>query len=240
MLARRLLHRHPAAVPGGDPLALEFDGIDDCVHTAMTSWNGWPAVSVSVWVKNVTTALSEARILCKDRVGVAGAMMINYTSMDNLTMQIRAGGGWQSVSKVGAGLGTDVYHHLILAYDNAISLRGFLDLTLFDSVLAAGTIQDAPNESLAIGADSNFSSPVRFCALEGMDLRVYNRNLPSADRALLNSNPNGDVVMDYILRYDFSEGVVGQPASGVGSIIDQSANNYDGTPSGGPIYRAIT
>ena len=161
----------------------DFDGVDDCINCGDMEMNGWTGFAVEAWCKSDVTDGNSRRIVSKDQVGVAGAWMLRVQSYD-LFFQIYDG-SWK-ISRYTLYSEDTNWHHVVGTLLNGTSTL-YLDGVAVDSVGSVGALDDADNEKVVIGADSDISSPENVWNGQIANVRIYNRGL-SENEVLHNYN----------------------------------------------------
>lgn len=137
----------------GDPIV--FDGVDDVLkmaHAAANDIDGDTAIEIMIVGRAVSPLSSTERFFCKDKIGAAGAMIIQNATNN---FQIRKTGAW-------IGAGTSVAFpsskSIIGAWgsDN-VSVKFAIDNVVQAENLSPGTfsIEDLDLQDWAIGGGSN-------------------------------------------------------------------------------------
>ena len=139
-------------------IARYFDGIDDRINCTDIEMDGWTNLTVCAWIKTDSTP-NLARILSKDQEGKQGAWILFIDVNDDLTFQVHDGTSFMFATWADYDKTDETWHHV------AGVLNGADVILYFDgeekakvSTMTAG-IDDADNEEVAVGADSDIASP---------------------------------------------------------------------------------
>lgn len=151
----------------------DFDGTDTSINCGDYEMNGFTGFAVEAWFKSDSTNNQSRRIVSKDQVGVAGAWIL-WTDSSDLKFQAYDG-GW--ITATYSAYSEDSNWHHVIANVSGGRVGLFLDGARVAFVSGFSSLDDADNEVIAIGADSDTSSPEHVWNGQIANVRVYNRGL---------------------------------------------------------------
>jgi len=138
-----------------------FNGLANYVDCTDIEMNGWTNLTISLWMRAGQSAPSSQRLISKDQVGVQGAFNLWADSSGDLTWQVHDGTAFREASWVAYPGGTNWHHVVAVLRGTDIELYYDGDLEASASTMTSG-IDDADNENVAIGSDSDIASPEHF------------------------------------------------------------------------------
>ena len=155
----------------------DFDGTDTSINCGDYEMNGLRGFAVEAWFKSDSTNNQSRRIASKDQVGIAGAWIL-WTNSSDLKFQAYDG-GW-IIAEYSAYSEDSNWHHVIAnVFGGRVSLH--LDGVKVANATGFTSLDDADNEVIAIGADSDTSSPGHVWDGQIANVRVYNRGLEESE-----------------------------------------------------------
>jgi hypothetical protein len=160
------------------PSAWDFDGTDACINCGDIEMNGFTGLTVEAWCKSDVTDSNSRRIVSKDQVGVAGAWILWIKSSD-LYWQTHDGSSFKEAQYTSYSENTN-WHHIVGTLLNGTNTV-YLDGVAVASVGSVGALDDADNEKMVIGADSDISSPENEWNGQIANVKIYNRGLSSTE-----------------------------------------------------------
>jgi hypothetical protein len=165
------------------PQAWDFDGTDACINCGDYEMNGFTGLTIEAWCKSDVTDNNSRRIVSKDQVGVQGAFIL-WVHQSDLYWQTYDGSWKQAI--YGSYSEDTNWHHIVGTLRNGTNTL-YYDGVAIASVGSVGALDDADNEEIVIGADSDISSPENEWNGQIANVRAYNRGL-SATEVLQNYN----------------------------------------------------
>ena len=166
------------------PPTWDFDGTDTSINCGDYEMDGLTGLTVEAWCKSDTTVNTSRRIVAKDQVGVQGAWIL-WVNSTNLLWQTHNGSTFKAAEYSSYSEDTN-WHHIVGTLQNSTNTL-YLDGVAVASIGSVGALDDADNEAIVIGADSDVASPAHVWNGKIANVRVYNRGL-SASEVLHNYN----------------------------------------------------
>ena len=155
----------------------DFDGTDTSINCGDYEMDGFTGFAVEAWFKSDSTNSASRRIVSKDQVGVAGAWIL-WTDGSDLIIQVYDG-GWV-IAEYSAYSEDSNWHHVIANVSGG-RVGLFLDGVNVATTSGFSSLDDADNEVIAIGADSDTSSPSHVWDGQIANVRVYGRGLEESE-----------------------------------------------------------
>ena len=155
------------------PPAWDFDGTDACINCGDIEMNGFTGLTVEAWCKSDVTDNNYRRIISKDQVGVQGAWIL-YVYNSDLYWQTHDG-SWNYATYGSYSEDTN-WHHIVGTLRNG-TITLYLDGVSVASGAGVGALDDADNEEIVIGADSDTASPEHEWNGQIANVKIYNRGL---------------------------------------------------------------
>ena len=155
----------------------DFDGTDTSINCGDYEMHGLTGFAVEAWFKSDSTNSASRRIVSKDQVGVAGAWIL-WTNSSDLKFQAYDG-GW--ITATYSAYSEDSNWHHVIANVSGGRVGLYLDGVRVAFVSGFSSLDDADNEVIAIGADSDTSSPEHVWNGQIANVRVYNRGLEDGE-----------------------------------------------------------
>jgi|DEB0MinimDraft_4_1074332.scaffolds.fasta_scaffold28643_2 hypothetical protein len=155
----------------------DFDGTDTSINCSDYEMDGFTGFAVEAWFKSDSTNNQSRRIVSKDQVGVPGAWIL-WTNSSDLKFQAYDG-GW--VTATYSAYSEDSNWHHVIANAGGGRIDLYLDGVNVAFASGFGSLDDADNEVIAIGADSDTSSPEHVWYGQIANVRVYNRGLEESE-----------------------------------------------------------
>ena len=165
------------------PAAWDFDGSDTYINCGDIEMDGITGLTVEAWCKSDVTDSSQRRIVSKDQQGVQGAWILLVQSGD-LKWQTHDG-AWNIVSYGSYSEDTNWHHMVGTLRDGTNTL--YLDGAAVASIGSVGALDDADNEEIVIGADSDVGANTFLWNGQIANVKIYNRGL-SPSEVLQNFN----------------------------------------------------
>ena len=165
------------------PPAWDFDGTDACINCGDIEMDGFTGLTVEAWYKSDTTS-GNRRIVSKDQQGVQGAWILWIKSSD-LYWQTHDGSSFKEAAYTSYSEDTNWHHVVGTLRDGTNTL--YLDGIAVASIGSVGAIDDADNEEIVIGADSDVANPELEWNGQIANVKIYNRGL-SPSEVLQNYN----------------------------------------------------
>ena len=139
--------------------------------------NGWTGLAIEAWFKAGEDTNTERRIVSKDQVGVQGAWFLRKKN-ENLEWYFHDG-SWKYA--IYSSYSEDLnWHYIAGSVLNGTSTL-YLDGVAVASVGSVGALDDADNEEVVIGADSDIASPGEEWLGQIANVKIYNRGLSSTE-----------------------------------------------------------
>jgi hypothetical protein len=165
------------------PPAWDFDGTDACINCGDIEMDGFTGLTVEAWCKSdITDGSGTRRIVSKDQVGVQGAW--NLWVYSGLRWQTHDG-SYKSATYSSYSEDAN-WHHIVGTLRNGTNTL-YLDGVAVASISGVGALDDADNEEVVIGADSDVANPEHEWNGQIANVKIYNRGL-SAEEVLYNYN----------------------------------------------------
>jgi len=159
------------------PPSWDFDGIDACINCGDIEMDGFTGLTVEAWCKSdITDGIGTRRIVSKDQVGVQGAW--NLWVYYGLRWQTHDG-SWQSATYSSYSEDANWHHIVGTLRDGTNTL--YLDGVAVASISGVGALDDADNEEIVIGADSDVANPEHEWNGQIANVKIYNRGLSSTE-----------------------------------------------------------
>ena len=158
----------------------DFDGTDTSINCGDYEMDGFTGLTVEAWCKSDTTANLSRRIVAKDQVGVQGAWML-WVNSTNLKWQTHNGSTFKEATYTSYSEDTN-WHHIVGTLRNGTNTL-YLDSVAVASIGSVGALDDADNEKIVIGADSDTGSPEHTWNGQIANVKIYNRGLSSTEVA---------------------------------------------------------
>ena len=165
------------------PPSWDFDGTDACINCGDIEMDGITGLTVEAWCKSDITDNNPRRIVSKDQQGVQGAFIL-WIYQSDLYWQTHDG-SWKYAIYGSYSEDTDWHHIVGTLRDGTNTL--YYDGVAVASVGSVGALDDADNEEIVIGADSDTASPEHAWNGQIANVKIYNRGL-SATEVLHNYN----------------------------------------------------
>ncbi len=160
------------------PPTWDFDGTDTSINCGDYEMDGSAGLTVEAWCKSDTTVNTSRRIVSKDQVGVQGAWIL-WVNSTNLLWQTHNGSVFK-VAEYSAYSEDTNWHHIVGTLRNSTNTL-YLDGVAVASVGSVGALDDADNEEIVIGADSDVASPDHVWNGQIANVKIYNRGLSSTE-----------------------------------------------------------
>ena len=155
-----------------------FDGADDFINCGDMEMDGWTALTIEAWYKCLDSN-NLRRIVSKDQVGVQGAFIFYKDQNADLAFTINDGGGWYSAAYTSYSEDNN-WHHAMGVF-NGSTTKLYFDGVEVASVASSISLDDADNEEVVIGADSDVSSPEQEWLGQIANVKIYNKGLSAAE-----------------------------------------------------------
>tara|TARA_R110000868_G_scaffold162019_1_gene392997 strand:- start:193 stop:882 length:690 start_codon:yes stop_codon:yes gene_type:complete len=168
--------------------SINFDGVDDYIDCGDYEMDGLTGLAVEAWFKSDIINSQNRRIVSKDQVGVQGAWIL-WIQASDLIWQTHNGSSFK-IAEYSAYLEDTNWHHAVGTLHNGTNTL-YLDGVAVASVDSVGALDDADNEKIVIGADSDASSPENAWNGHISNVKVYTKGLSSSE-VLQNYNATKD------------------------------------------------
>ena len=155
-----------------------FDGTDECINCGDMEMNGWTGFAVEAWYKAGEDTTTNRRIVSKDQKGTQGAWILWKAGDAQLWWQTHDG-SWKYAKYLSYSEDLDWHHVVGTLLDGTSTL--YLDGVSVASVGSVGALDDADNEEVVIGADSDINSPEDEWLGQIANVKIYNRGLSSSE-----------------------------------------------------------
>ena len=165
------------------PAAWDFDGSDTYINCGDIEMDGITGLTVEAWYKSDTTS-GNRRIVSKDQQGVQGAWILWIFGTNGIYWQTHDG-SW-NYAIYGSYSEDTNWHHIVGTLRDGTNTL-YLDGVAVASVGGVGALDDADNEEIVIGADSDVGSPAFVWNGQIANVKIYNRGL-SPSEVLQNYN----------------------------------------------------
>jgi hypothetical protein len=160
------------------PPSWDFDGTDACINCGDIEMDGITGLTVEAWFKSDVTDNGTRRIVSKDQVGVQGAWLL-WTYNSDLYWQTHDGSSFKQAIYTGYSEDTN-WHHAVGTLRNGTNTI-YLDGVAVGTVGSVGALDDADNEEIVIGADSDTASPEHEWNGQIANVKIYNRGLSATE-----------------------------------------------------------
>ena len=166
------------------PAAWDFDGSDTYINCGDIEMDGITGLTVEAWCKSDVTDSSKRRVVSKDQQGIQGAWILWITGGD-LYWQTHDGSSFKQAIYSSYSEDTN-WHHMVGTFRNGTNTL-YLDGAAVASIGSVGALDDADNEEIVIGADSDVGANSFVWNGQIANVKIYNRGL-SAEEVLRNYN----------------------------------------------------
>jgi hypothetical protein len=159
------------------PAAWDFDGSDTYINCGDIEMDGITGLTVEAWCKSDVTDSNQRRIVSKDQQGTQGAWILLVQSGD---LKWQTHDGAFKIASYGSYSEDTNWHHIVGTLRDGTNTL-YLDGAAVASIGSVGALDDADNEEIVIGADSDVGANTFLWNGQIANVKIYNRGLSPSE-----------------------------------------------------------